>query len=192
MIEINPKINKILKEINIYATAHHNTTWCVPWEEGEFLYKIVKEKKPKSILECGTSIGFSTLWLAAAAEEYEGVIKTIDIDEGRQNQAREYIQKAGLENVTFILGEVIKTVKEMQEQFDLIFLDCGKEHYLNIIPLLEKNNCIQKGTIIVADNTKIIEGKKNEKLIEYLTYLRKNYVSKAIDMENGMEMSVRT
>lgn len=189
MQTINKKIKAVLEEAYTYSQNNRNTTWCVPWEEGEFLYSTVKKKKPKLILECGTSIGFSTLWLAAAAKD--GMIKTIDIDEGRQNQAKEYIQKAGLKNVIFIQGEVIETVKQMHESFDLIFLDCGKEHYLDIIKNLEKNQCIQKGTVIIADNTKIIAGKKNEKLIEYFQYIRKNYISKAIDLENGMEISVK-
>ncbi len=188
------KIKEVLNEVNEYVKQHHDKCWCVPFEEGQFLHMIVKLHKPKFILEIGTSIGFSTIWLASAAEEYGGTIKTIEINSERAREAQENFKKAGLKNITIMQGDAQEILKEFKAPFDMVFLDAGKEHYLEQLQILEKNKCIKKGTIVVADNAAIIKGKKNERLQEYLEYVRNSgkYSSRYIPFENGMEMSIRS
>ena len=187
------EIKNLLKEINQYAQKNHNRCWCIPFEEGKFLQLMTQIHKPKYILEIGTSIGFSTIWLASAAEEWDGTVKTIEINKERAAAAQNNFKKAELKNITLLQGDAQQILKELKAPFDLIFLDAGKEHYLNQIKIMEKNKCIKKGTVVIADNAAIIVGKKNDKLQEYLNYVRNsgNYQSCAIPFENGMEVSVK-
>ncbi len=78
--KMQQNILNLLLEIDQYAQKNHDTCWCVPFEEGKFLHMLVQLHKPKYILEIGTSIGFSTIWLASAAAVYDGTIKTIEIN----------------------------------------------------------------------------------------------------------------
>lgn len=187
------EIEKLLHELNSYATEHHNLSWCIPWDEAQFLHLLTTITKPKFILEIGTSIGFSTIWLASAAEEYNGTVKTIEINKERANLAEQNFKKANLKNITLLKGDAKTILKDMKAGFDFILLDAGKEHYLEQLQMLEKNGCIKKGTIVCADNAAIKEKKKNEKIIEYLTYVRnpKSYISSYVPFENGLEVSVK-
>ncbi|MBI5072971.1 O-methyltransferase [Candidatus Woesearchaeota archaeon] len=187
------KIKEVLTEINQYAEKNHDKCWCVPFDEGKFLHLLVQIQKPKYILEIGTSIGFSTIWMASAAEAYGGTVKTIEINNERAKEAQENFKRAGLKNITLMQGDAQQILKELKAPFDMIFLDAGKEHYLEQLKILEKNKCIKEGTVIIADNAAVIAGKRNEKLQEYLEWVRNSgkYSSMYIPFENGMEVSVK-
>ena len=190
---MNQETEKVLKQINQYAQNNHDKCWCVPFEEGKFLQLLVQIHKPKYILEIGTSIGFSTIWLASAAAEYGGIIKTIEIQKERGLEAEKNFRKAMLTNIVLLYGDAATILKNIKASFDFIFLDGGKEHYLEQLEILEKNSCIKKETMIAADNAAIISRKKNELLQKYLEHVRnpEQYVSCYIPFENGMEVSIK-
>ncbi len=190
---MTPNQKTLLHELNSYAKENHHKCWCIPWDEAQFLHLLITITKPKFILEIGTSIGFSTIWLASAATEYGGKVKTIEINKERAEQAEENVKKAQLTNVTLLKGDAKTILKDMKGVFDFVLLDAGKEHYLEQLQMLEKNGCIQKGTIVCADNAAIKEKKKNEKLQHYLAYVRNsgNYRSSYVPFENGLEVSIK-
>ena len=185
------EILALLKTIDSYAQKNHDKCWCVPFDEGQFLHLLVSIAKPKFILEIGTSIGFSTIWLASAAAEYGGKVKTIEIHAERAKIAQEHFIQAKLNNITLLHGDALALLKDMKAPFDFVFLDGGKEHYLEQLQLLEKNGCIKKGTLVVADNAVVQEHKKNDKLLAYLEHVRHSgkYSSSYIPFENGVEVS---
>ena len=184
----------LLKDINSYAEQNHDKCWCVPWDEAQFLHLLITATKPKFILEIGTSIGFSTIWLASAAIEYGGTVKTIEMNQDRVEEAEKNFKKANIKNITLLKGDANTILKDIKASFDFIFLDAGKEHYLEQLQMLEKNGCVKKGTIVCADNAALLPKKKHEKLQQYLEYIRnpKNYISSYVPYENGLEVSVKT
>ncbi len=186
---MKPEILTLLNDIDSYAKKNHDTCWCIPFDEGKFLHLLVSIAKPTFILEIGTSIGFSTIWLAS----YGGKIKTIEINEERAKQAEENFKKAHLNNITLLRGDANALLKDMKAPFDFVFLDGGKEHYLEQLLILENNGCIKKGTIVAADNAAVKENKKNDKLLNYLEYVRKSgkYTSSYLPFENGVEVSYK-
>ena len=188
---MKPEILTLLKTIDSYAQKNHDKCWCVPFDEGQFLHLLVSIAKPKFILEIGTSIGFSTIWLATAATEYGGKVKTIEIHAERAKIAQEHFTQAKLSNITLLQGDAAALLKDMKAPFDFVFLDGGKEHYLEQLQILEKNGCIKKGTLVVADNAVVKEHKKNDKLLAYLEYVRHSgkYRSSYVPFENGVEVS---
>ena len=69
--------------------------WNIPQETAELLYTFIKIKKPKNILEIGTSNGFSTFWLSIAAETCNAVVDTIEVDEDRFKMAKMNLMNRG-------------------------------------------------------------------------------------------------
>src|ERR1051326_1185501 len=73
---------------------------------GQLMNLLVKEAKAKSVLEVGSSFGYSTVWLAEAVRESGGVVTSLEIHPEKQNHARDSIERAGLRGfVDFKLGD---------------------------------------------------------------------------------------
>lgn len=107
--------------------------------------------KPRSILEIGTAIGYSTIWLASALPD-SSRLTTIEIDEKILRTAKENIEKAKLATkVRLLLGDAAKLVPLMNEGNDLIFLDTEKSLYPKLLPDLIR--LLNVGGFLVADNT---------------------------------------
>ena len=136
---------KILEEF-----AKENAVPIVQKETAKFLEFMVNMKKPMRILELGTAIGYSaTLMYEAAGTKPH--ITTIERDENMIKYAKENLGKLGLQDKIIIKqGDCLEILAELEEPYDLIFMDAGKGHYNHFLPhclrLLEKDG------IIIADN----------------------------------------
>lgn len=126
--------------------AHENNVPIVTKEVAEYLKFIVKTHKVKNILEVGTAIGYSGILMAKEIVGQEGKLYTIEIDEERYNQAQENIKKSGLSNIISIKGDAVEEIKKIEENFDFVFIDASKGHYMDFfedsIKLLNKNGII--------------------------------------------------
>lgn len=126
--------------------AHENNVPIVTKEVAEYLKFIVKTRKVKNILEVGTAIGYSGILMAKEIVEQDGKLYTIEIDEERYNQAQENIKKSGLNNIVSIKGDAVEEIKKIEENFDFVFIDASKGHYMDFfedsIKLLNKNGII--------------------------------------------------
>lgn len=144
--------------------------WNISPETGKYLFDLVMEHKPAKILELGTSTGYSTLWLGAAAQSYEATIDTVDYYDRKIEIARNYIQKAGLENIVNIhhtrIATFLKTVKA--EEYNFVFLDADKNNYHNYLPELLR--VMKQGSMLVVDNA--INYK--DRMIDFLTMCNEN------------------
>lgn len=120
-------------------------------EVARFLNTLVKASGARTILEIGTSYGYSTLWLAEAALVTGGKVITLEIDERKANYAREMITEAGLaETVEFRIGDALEGIREAKEQFDFVLVDVWKELYLPSFELFFPK--LNRGAYVVADN----------------------------------------
>lgn len=126
--------------------AHENNVPIVTKEVAEYLKFIVKTHKVKNILEVGTAIGYSGILMAKEIIGQDGKLYTIEIDEERYNQAQEKIKKSGLSNIVSIKGDAVEEIKKIEENFDFVFIDASKGHYMDFfedsIKLLNKNGII--------------------------------------------------
>lgn len=126
--------------------AHENNVPIVTKEVAEYLKFIVKTHKVKNILEVGTAIGYSGILMAKEIVGQNGKLYTIEIDEERYNQAQENIKKSGLNNIISIKGDAVEEIKKIEENFDFVFIDASKGHYMDFfedsIKLLNKNGII--------------------------------------------------
>lgn len=118
---------------------------------GRFLHVVVLATKPHTILELGTSGGYSTIWLATAARHVGAGVVTLEIDPAKIPQAAANLREAGVDDVvTAVQGDAFAYLRDRREPVDFVFLDAEKEDYLSylglIVPLLSP------GGVLVADN----------------------------------------
>ena len=118
--------------------------------QGRLLSMISHMIQPERILEIGTYTGYSAICLAEGLTE-NGKLTTIDINEELEDIAREFIQKANLENkIEYIIGDAMQIVPQLDEQFDLVFIDADKKNYCNYYHLVFDK--VKPGGYILADN----------------------------------------
>jgi predicted O-methyltransferase YrrM len=80
-----------------------------------------------------------------------GKLTTIDINEELEDIAREFIQKANLDNkIEYIIGDAMQIVPQLDELFDLVFIDADKKNYCNYYHLVFDK--VKPGGYILADN----------------------------------------
>ncbi|MBQ6786478.1 MAG: O-methyltransferase [Lachnospiraceae bacterium] len=106
--------------------------------------------KPRKILEVGTAIGFSALLMSEYAPS--GChITTIEKYEKRIPLARENFKKAGKEEyITLLEGDATEILAELDDEFDMIFMDAAKGQYINFLPDILR--LMAPGGILVSDN----------------------------------------
>jgi predicted O-methyltransferase YrrM len=131
--------------------------------QGALLEMLSLMIQPKQILEIGTYTGYSAICLAEGLTK-DGMIHTIDNNAELEEISSKYFHEAGLTNkIKQYLGDAKEIIPEIDQNFDLVFIDADKENYLNYYHLVfEKLN---KGGFIIADNVlwsgKVIQEIKN-------------------------------
>ena len=103
-------------------------------ESAELLGVLVRATAPRMILELGTSNGYSTIWLADAAEAVGGRCFSVEIDSARTRQAREHLQRAGL-RAALIEGDAGGFLRESRDaMWEFVFLDAERPAYAGYWP----------------------------------------------------------
>jgi len=119
-------------------------------QTGALLHVLALACGARRILEVGTAIGVSTLYLARALPE-DGQLVSFEIDAERQAAARDYLERAGVvDRVDLRLEDAREGLRELDGHFDLGFLDGVKAQYGEyldgVLPLL------RPGGVLVVDN----------------------------------------
>lgn len=139
--------------------------------QGRFLSIITKLIKPKKILEIGTYTGYSAICMAEGLIE-NGIIHTIDINEELVSIQNKYFAKSKCNNsIIQHVGDARNIIKNINEKFDIVFLDADKENYIEYFELVIEK--VKKGGLIIADNVlwtgKVVEpDKDDDELTQYL------------------------
>jgi predicted O-methyltransferase YrrM len=104
------------------------------------------------VLELGTSNGYSTIWLAAAVAANEGAMVSVDLDQGRLEEARENVARAGFgEAVDLRLEDAGDALSGSEpESWDLVFLDAERPAYPAYWSDLVR--VLPPGGLLVVDN----------------------------------------
>ena len=106
--------------------------------------------RPSCVLEIGTYTGYSALAFAEGLAE-GGKVITIDINEELEDLVREYISKAGMtDKIDYRIGDAAKIIPELNETFDIVFIDADKKNYCNYYDLVFDK--VRAGGYIIADN----------------------------------------
>jgi caffeoyl-CoA O-methyltransferase len=109
----------------------------------------------RRIVEVGTAIGYSTLWMALA-QPPDGSIVTVDPDPDRTRRAREYWRRAGIadERIEIVGARALEVLTaddpRLDGPFDLVFIDALKDEYAAYLEALMPR--LAPGALVVADN----------------------------------------
>jgi predicted O-methyltransferase YrrM len=119
-------------------------------ESAEMLAVLVRAAKPRTILELGTSNGYSTLWLADAAEAVGATLVSVEIEADRTAQAREQLERAGLDADLRVqdAGELLRASADGEWGF--VFLDAERPAYAGYWPDLLR--VLAPGGLLAIDN----------------------------------------
>lgn len=143
-------------------------------EKAERLAELVRQAKPRVVVECGTAVGYSGLWIARELKAAGGgKLITIEINARLSREAAANFRKAGLaEYVTFKVGDARKVVKELEGPIDFVLLDCLPPNYHACFLGLEDK--LKDGAVVVADNA----GYGAAGMANYLKHVRSKYNSR--------------
>lgn len=120
-------------------------------EVGAFLHTLILARRPRRILELGTSYGYSTLFLADAARTVGARLVTMELADYKQAHARERLEKAGLADVVdWRCGDAVAMTSADEGTFDFALLDIWKELYLPCFEVLYPR--LSEEGVICADN----------------------------------------
>lgn len=107
-------------------------------------------RRPENILEVGTAVGFSALLMSEYGPE-DCRITTIEKDVGRLAAARENFRLAGREKqITLLEGDALEILQDLEESYDMIFMDAAKGQYLHFFP--EVMRLLAPGGLLLSDN----------------------------------------
>jgi len=145
---LNPYIKGLAEGANIewHEEAVRLKTPSVEADVGMFLQFFAGSSKPSKILEIGCGIGVSTRYMACGAPDAR--ITAIDYNKGRLEEAVRLSEK--FDNIDFKFADGLEYARDLDEKFDLIFVDSVKRFYPIMFYHLYKN-LASGGTIIFDD-----------------------------------------
>jgi predicted O-methyltransferase YrrM len=141
----------LLHEVAEFTYTHHAHSHMLSGHlQGKFLEMVSCMIQPKRILEIGTFTGYSALCLAKGLQK-DGKLHTIELREDDAQTAKGYFDRSIFKNKIILhIGNALDIVGELDEQWDLVFIDADKENYSNyferVFPFVKPNG------IILADN----------------------------------------
>ena len=116
----------------------------------EVVAKILKQEKPKRILEIGTAVGYSAICFSEYLEK-DGIIDTIERDEERLKEAKENIKNLELEDkIKIHSGDAVEILPTLNGEYDIVFIDAAKGKYPFF--LKEAQRLLKPQGVIIADN----------------------------------------
>jgi len=118
---------------------------------GRFLFCVVAPQAECSVLEIGGSRGYSAVWLASAARMLGGRVLSLEHDPAKCEAWRRNVADAGLDEwADLIEGDAFETLPQIEDVFDVCFIDAEKEDYEQLFQLARPK--LEPGAVVVADN----------------------------------------
>jgi predicted O-methyltransferase YrrM len=155
---MKPELLELLRELEAFGTANdaassdrRHKMLNITHDTGVFLSMLIQASRSRSVLEIGTSNGYSTLWLADAVGE-SGLVTTIEMATHKLELAERNFERAGLaariRQVADEAGSFMATCRDAE--YDFIFLDSDREQYVDWWSDLRR--ILRPGSLIVVDN----------------------------------------
>lgn len=118
----------------------------------ELLGVLIRATGARRILELGTSNGYSTIWLADAAQDTGGSVVSVEVDSDRTELARENLRRAGLEDRVELRTEDASATlaRSRDAEWDFVFLDAERPAYPGYLRDLVRT--LAPGGVLAVDN----------------------------------------
>ena len=118
----------------IRSSALQDNVPIIRMEMGSLLRFLLTLRRPSSILEVGTAVGYSALFMSEYMPE-NCHITTIEKYEKRIPIAKQNFKTAGREDkITLLEGDAAEILAELSQPFDFIFMDAAKGQYIHFLP----------------------------------------------------------
>lgn len=199
--ELTPKSSQLLQELESYAEENHVP--IVQPEVGQLLRTLITIHKPAHILEVGTAIGYSAILMGECLTD-EWTITSLERNQEIIPQALENIKIAGFEDrIKIIPGDALETFPHLTSNYDFIFLDAAKGHYMEFFDYA--SSLLRPGGIIISDNVlykgmvaedSLVKRRKRtivNRLREYLERINnlEGYISSVIPIGDGVAITCK-
>ena len=147
--QLRAEPDPVLAEMEDHA-ARDGIPIVVP-QTGALLHVLALACAARRVVEVGTAIGVSTLYLARALPA-DGKVVSFDVDSGRQDAARAYLERAGVaDRCDLRLQDAREGLAELDRAaFDMAFIDGAKTQYSDYFERLEP--LLRNGAMLVVDN----------------------------------------
>ncbi|HET8848232.1 MAG TPA: class I SAM-dependent methyltransferase [Nitrososphaeraceae archaeon] len=194
----NKTVSKILEEIE--ETAKVDSLPSIGPIKARIVENVIKEHKPKKLLEIGTLHGYSAILTANAMSIYsfenknfdsdasysKPIVISVEKDEKLAAIARNNIKNSGLSKLIKVIdGDAIRVIPNLNTKFNMIFLDAAKNEYLRYLQLVEEYGLLDKRAVVVADNVILFENEMKD----YLDYVRHSGKYQSHTTETSLEFS---
>jgi predicted O-methyltransferase YrrM len=159
-------------------------------DKAEFCYALCRALGAKRVVECGTSFGVSTLYLAAAVRDNGGgaVIAT-EWEAAKAKVARQNFAAAGLSQLIDLReGDLKDTLKAIDGPVDFVLLDIWAEAVMPAISNIAPH--LRQGAVIIADNTQSAR-RGYEAYFTYIADPKNRLRTLTLPFAGGLEMTVR-
>ena len=180
--------DELLRNVSDFTFKNHPKSHMLSGHiQGKFLELISCILQPKKILEIGTFTGYSALCLAKGLTN-GGALHTIEVNTVDAATAKAYFDRSFFkERIILHIGDALKIIDELQETWDLVFIDADKENYINyfnlVLPKLRTNGFILADNVLFHGQVLEEEIKgKNAKAIQAFN----DYVFARTDVEKLM------
>jgi caffeoyl-CoA O-methyltransferase len=123
---------------------------CSGHQQGRFLSLISQLLRPRRVLEVGTYTGYSALCLAEGLVP-EGRLVTLDVNAELETRVLGYFADSPFATqLDFRVGDARELIPQLDETWDLVFLDADKENYITYYEMVVDR--VRPGGLILADN----------------------------------------
>jgi predicted O-methyltransferase YrrM len=153
---------------------------------GQFLFSYVAPQNACEVLEIGGSRGYSSIWLGAGVRFLGGRVLSLEQDPAKVEAWRRNVADAGLEDwVDLVPGDAFETLAELEDIFDVVFLDAEKDDYETLFGLARAR--LEPGGVVIADNVL----SHAETLGAYSEHRQADptLVSVTVPLDRGLELS---
>ena len=184
-------LDKVIKEVE--EQCREERVPMLGPDKAQLLASCIEEAKPSLIVECGTAIGYSGLWICRVLKTLgTGKLITVEIEDANAQRARANFESAGVADlVDSRIGDAAEVLKTIEDSVDFLFLDNNKDGYFACFQAIESQ--LTNPATIVADNVSRVE-----QMADYLEHVRSNYESETHWFESrrrpgrrdGMEVSI--
>lgn len=165
----------------------------------EVIEKMLKEDKPKKILEIGTAVGYSAICFSEYLAE-GGIIDTIERDEARIEEAKINIEKVGVkEKIHIYEGDAVEILPTLNNKYDVVFIDAAKGKYpffleqalrmLNDNGIIFADNILYKG-YVMSDYNKHKQRTAVTHLRQYIKEIQENPELETTILEVGDGLAI--
>jgi predicted O-methyltransferase YrrM len=157
--------SNVLRELREHCYAHYeNSSMLSGFFQGRLLSMLSHMIRPQVVLEIGTYLGYSALCLAEGLAD-GGKVITLDIQQDTNAVARSYVEKTEYKDkIEFILAPAVDIIPNLDDTFDLVFIDADKTNYSNYYDLVFDK--VRTGGFIIADNVlwsgRVLDAEKDE------------------------------